>query len=150
LFMCVGVRYDRHHTRRVTYYGGVATTMPMFVFIFRFFTMANIALPGTSAFVGEYMIRLGIVDSNVFVTVISTSGIILGGAYSRWLYNRVSYGNVKPMYVGGVYVDVNRREMLMFVPLMVFTLVRGVYPSGVCDYITISCVDTIVHVKMSV
>jgi NADH-quinone oxidoreductase subunit M len=149
LFMCVGVRYDRHHTRRVTYYGGVATTIPMFVFIFRFFTMANIALPGTSAFVGEYIIRLGVIDSNVFVTIMSTSGMILGGAYSRWLYNRVSYGNVKPMYVDSVYVDVNRREMLMFAPLMVFTLVRGIYPISVCEYMFMSCVNRIEHVKTS-
>jgi NADH:ubiquinone oxidoreductase subunit 4 (subunit M) len=148
LFMCIGVRYDRHHTRRVTYYSGVATTMPRYAMVFRFFTMANIALPGTSAFVGEFMIRLGVMQTNVYVTVMSTVGMVLGGAYSRWLYNRLAYGNAKHTYIG-VSVDMNRREMLMFRPLIVLTLVRGVYPSMVCEYMSVSCINRIEHVKRS-
>jgi len=148
LFMCIGVRYDRHHTRRVTYYGGVATTMPLYAMVFRFFTMANIALPGTSAFVGEFMIRVGIMQTNVYVTIISTVGMVLGGAYSRWLYNRLAYGNAKHMYVG-MSTDINRREFFMFLPLVVLTLVRGIYPSMVCEYMSASCISLIEHVKMS-
>jgi len=127
LFLCVGVLYDRHHTRRVTYYGGVAQTMPIFAAIFRFFTMANIALPGTSSFVGEFMILVGIFQTNTFVAVMSATGMVLGGAYSLWLYNRVAYGNLKTAYVG-VSVDVNRRERRRFLPLIVLTLRMGLRP----------------------
>lgn len=82
LFMCVGVLYDRHHTRRIHYYGGVAQTMPMFVVIFLFFTMANIALPRTSSFVGEFLILMGIFQTNTFVAVMAATGMVTGGAYS--------------------------------------------------------------------
>ena len=132
LFMCIGVLYDRHHTRRVSYYGGVAQTMPVFAAIFRFFTMANIALPGTSSFVGEFMILVGVFQTNPFAAVMSATGMVLGGAYSLWLYNRVAYGNLKNSYVG-VSVDVVRRERRMFLPLIALTLVMGVMPEIFLD-----------------
>ena len=132
LFMCIGVLYDRHHTRRVSYYGGVAQTMPVFAAIFRFFTMANIALPGTSSFVGEFRILVGVFQTNPFAAVMSATGMVLGGAYSLWLYNRVAYGNLKNSYVG-VSVDVVRRERRMFLPLIALTLVMGVMPEIFLD-----------------
>lgn len=82
LFMCVGVLYDRHHTRLIQYYGGVAQTMPMFVAIFLFFTLANIALPRTSSFVGEFLILMGVFQTNTFVAIIAATGMVTGGAYS--------------------------------------------------------------------
>jgi len=146
LFMCVGVIYDRHHTRLVSYYGGLAQTMPIYVFIFRFFTMANIALPGTSSFVGEFMILVGIFQSNTRVAFLSATGMVLGGAYSLWLFNRVAYGNVKTQYVG-VSVDVNRRERRMFRPLMGRTLRMGVRPGVFLDSIHVSCANLIEHAR---
>jgi proton-translocating NADH-quinone oxidoreductase chain M len=89
LFLIIGVIYDRHHTRMVKYYGGLVHTMPIFSIIFLIFTMANIALPGTSSFVGEFLILTGIYKINTIITFISATGMILGGGYSLWLFNRV-------------------------------------------------------------
>jgi NADH-quinone oxidoreductase subunit M len=147
LFMVIGVLYDRYHTRRVTYYGGVAQTMPRFAGVFLFFTIANIALPGTSSFVGERMILLGIVQTNTRVTRRSATGMVLGGAYSLWLYNRVAYGNLKTLYIGEHMSDLDRREWMMFLPLRVRTLWLGRYPSCVLDMVHVSCVSRIEHVR---
>lgn len=146
LFMCVGVLYDRHHSRLVSYYGGVAQTMPIFVMIFLFFTMANIALPGTSSFVGEFMILVGIFQTNTAVAFRSATGMVRGGAYSLWLFNRVAYGNVKTGFVG-VSMDVNRRERRMFLPLVILTLVMGITPSVFLDSIHVSCANLIEHAR---
>jgi NADH-quinone oxidoreductase subunit M len=151
LFMVIGVLYDRYHTRRVRYYGGVAQTMPRFARVFLFFTMANIALPGTSSFVGERMILLGIAQTNLLVTFRSATGMILGGCYSLWLYNRVAYGNLKNIYRlshGEQMSDLNRREGRMFFPLRGRTLFLGRYPSAVRDRIHVSCVSRVEHVRM--
>lgn len=137
LFMCVGVLYDQHHTRMVSYYGGVAQMMPVFTMLFLFFTMANIALPGTSSFVGEFMIFMGVFQVNTFVGVMSATGMVLGGAYSLWLFNRVAYGNPKLTFVGNS-VDVSPREFYSFLPLVVLTLVLGVLPGFVLDGISVS------------
>jgi len=146
LFMCVGVLYDRHHSRLVSYYGGVAQTMPIYARVFRFFTMANIALPGTSSFVGEFMILVGIFQTNTLVALRSATGMVLGGAYSLWLFNRVAYGNLKTQYVG-VSVDLNRRERMMFVPLIIRTLRMGVVPGVFLDSIHVSCANLIEHAR---
>jgi len=126
LFMCVGVLYDRHHTRLISYYSGMVQTMPRFVSMFRFFTMANIALPGTSSFVGEFLILVGIFQTNTVVTVLSATGMVLGGAYSLWLFNRISYGIPKEGM--GRSLDRNRRELISLLPLRVRTLRLGIYP----------------------
>jgi len=146
LFMCVGVLYDRHHSRLVTYYGGVAHTMPRYVLIFRFFTMANLALPGTSSFVGEFRILVGIFQTNTRVAFRSATSMVLGGAYSLWLFNRVAYGNVKAHYVG-VSVDLYRRERRMFLPLVVRTLRMGLAPAIFLDCIHVSCANLIEHAR---
>jgi len=148
LFLIIGVLYDRYHTRRVMYYGGVAQTMPRFAFVFLFFTMANIALPGTSSFVGERMILLGIVQTNTLVTARSATSMVLGGAYSLWLYNRVAYGNLKRLYIGEEMSDLSRREAMMFLPLRRRTLFLGRYPSFVLDMVHTSCVSRVEHVRM--
>jgi proton-translocating NADH-quinone oxidoreductase chain M len=147
LFMAIGVLYDRYHTRRVAYYGGVAHTMPLFALVFRVFTMANIALPGTSSFVGEFLILVGIAQTNSRVTARSATGMVLGGAYSLWLYNRVVYGNLKTRYVGERVQDRTRRERYMFRPLRRGTRRLGVYPSRILDAVHASCAALVEHVR---
>ena len=128
LFLVIGVVYDRHHTRMVKYYGGLVHTMPLYVLIFLFFTMANIGLPGTGSFVGEFLILTGSFKSNTTVTFLGATGMIIGGCYSLWLFNRIAYGNLKTQYFNQ-YLDINKREFLIFLPLVLGTLVMGIYPN---------------------
>ena len=128
LFLIIGVVYDRYRTRLVQYYGGLAATMPIYVFIFLFFTMANIGLPGTSSFIGEFLILAGSFKVNTSVTFIGATGMIIGGAYSLWLFNRVSYGNLKIQYTSK-FLDVSPREFTTFLPLILGTLLTGLYPN---------------------
>ena len=132
LFLCVGVIYDRHHTRLVKYYSGLAHTMPIYIAIFMFFSMANIALPGTSSFVGEFLILAGAFQTNTTVCVLSATGMILGGGYSLWLFNRVAFGNIKVQYMKA-FSDVDKREFATLLPLIVLTLVMGIYPEIFLD-----------------
>jgi len=137
LFLCIGVLYDRHHTRIVRYYSGLVHTMPLFVFIFFVFTMANLSLPGTSSFVGEFLILVGVFQSNTVTTFLAATGMVLGGAYSLWLFNRISFGNLKVYSLGG-FRDVDRREFNIFVPLLFLTLYMGIYPEVFLDGMHIS------------
>lgn len=127
LFLIIGIVYERHHTRMVKYYGGLVHTMPLYTFIFLFFTMSNIGLPGTGSFVGEFLILAGSFKTNTSATFISATGMIIGGCYSLWLFNRISYGNLKTQYLKD-YIDINKREAFAFLPLILGTLVIGLYP----------------------
>jgi len=127
LFLIIGVIYDRHHTRMVKYYGGLAHTMPIFSIVFLIFTMANIALPGTSSFIGEFLILTGIYKINTIITFVSATSMILGGGYSLWLFNRVVYGNLKIQYINQ-FCDIEKREFFVFLPLILGTLIMGIYP----------------------
>jgi proton-translocating NADH-quinone oxidoreductase chain M len=127
LFLIIGVVYDRHHTRMVKYYGGLVHIMPIYVFIFLFFTMANIGLPGTSSFIGEFLILAGSFKVNTSITLIGATGMVLGGCYSLWLFNRIAYGNLKTQYLNK-FLDINKREFLIFLPLVVGTLLMGIIP----------------------
>ena len=138
LFLCVGVIYDRHHTRLVKYYSGLAHTMPIYIAIFMFFSMANIALPGTSSFVGEFLILAGAFQTNITVCVLSATGMILGGGYSLWLFNRVAFGNIKVQYMKA-FSDLDKREFATLLPLIVLTLVMGIYPEIFLDPMHVSC-----------
>lgn len=137
LFVIIGVVYDRYHTRTVKYYGGLVHTMPLYIFIFLFFTMANIGLPGTSSFVGEFLILTGSFKVNTIITFIGATGMILGGCYSLWLFNRIAYGNLKTQYIK-VFLDLNRRETFIFIPLIIGTLFMGIYPEIFLDPIHMS------------
>ena len=128
LFLIIGVVYDRHHTRMVKYYGGLVHTMPLYVSIFLFFTMANIGLPGTGSFEGEFLILIGSFKTNTIIATISATGMIIGGCYSLFLFNRICYGNLKTQYFEH-YLDISKREFLIFFPLILGTLVMGVYPN---------------------
>lgn len=132
LFLCVGVLYDRHHSRMVRYYSGMAHTMPIFAIIFLFMTMANIALPCTSSFVGEFLILVGAFQANTTICVLAGTGMILGGGYSLWLFNRIAYGNLKVQAIQQ-FSDVNRREFMVFLPLTIGTLLMGIYPEIFLD-----------------
>jgi proton-translocating NADH-quinone oxidoreductase chain M len=142
LFLGVGVLYDRHHSRFVKYYGGMAHVMPIFVTIFMFFTMANIALPGTSSFVGEFLILVGAFQANTMITMLAATGMVLGGAYSLWLYNRVAFGNLKTQSIHE-FSDVNRREFFVQLPLILGTLLMGIYPEIFLDPMHVSVANLI-------
>jgi proton-translocating NADH-quinone oxidoreductase chain M len=149
LFLCVGVIYDRHHTRLVKYYSGLAHTMPIYIAIFMFFSMANIALPGTSSFVGEFLILAGAFQTNTTVCVLSATGMILGGGYSLWLINRVAFGNIKVQYMKA-FSDVDKREFATLLPLIALTLVMGIYPEIFLDPMHVSCNNLLAHLDYNI
>ena len=149
LFLCVGVIYDRHHTRLVKYYSGLAHTMPIYIAIFMFFSMANIALPGTSSFVGEFLILAGAFQTNTTVCVLSATGMILGGGYSLWLFNRVAFGNIKVQYMGA-FSDVDKREFATLLPLIILTLVMGIYPEIFLDPMHLSCSNLLAQLDVDI
>lgn len=134
LFLCVGVIYDRMHTREIDAYGGIVLRMPAYAVVFLFFTMANVGLPGTSGFVGEFLTLMGVFQVNTWVAVVATSGVILSAAYALWLYRRVTLGDLVKEALAGI-TDMSRRERAIFAPLIIMTLILGVYPAAVTDMI---------------
>jgi len=146
LFLCVGVLYDRHKTRLVRYYGGLVSTMPNFSTIFFFFTLANMSLPGTSSFIGEFLILVGAFQRNSLVATLAALGMILGAAYSLWLYNRVVSGNLKPDFLYK-FSDLNGREVFIFLPFLVGVVWMGVYPKVFLDCMHTSVSNLVQHGK---
>lgn len=146
LFLCVGVLYDRHKTRLVRYYGGLVSTMPNFSTIFFFFTLANMSLPGTSSFIGEFLILVGAFQRNSLVATLAALGMILGAAYSLWLYNRVVSGNLKPDFLHK-FSDLNGREVFIFIPFLVGVVWMGVYPKVFPDCMHTSVSNLVQHGK---
>jgi NADH-quinone oxidoreductase subunit M len=135
LFLCVGVIYDRMHTREIEAYGGLVNRMPAYALIFMFFTMANVGLPGTSGFIGEFLTLMGIFQVNTWVAAVATSGVILSAAYALWLYRRVVFGDLIKEALKTI-TDMDRREKLIFAPLVAMTLLLGIYPALVTDIIS--------------
>jgi NADH-quinone oxidoreductase subunit M len=134
LFLCVGVIYDRMHTREIDAYGGLVNRMPGYALIFMFFTMANVGLPGTSGFVGEFLTLVGIFKVNTWVALVATSGVILSAAYALWLYRRVVLGDLIKESLKTIS-DMTAREKWIFAPLVAMTLILGVAPWLVLDII---------------
>ncbi len=134
LFLCVGVIYDRMHTREIDAYGGLVNRMPAYALIFLFFTMANVGLPGTSGFIGEFLVLMGIFQVNTWVAMFATTGVILSAAYALWLYRRVVMGELIKESLKSI-TDMTTRERFIFAPLVVMTLLLGVYPALVLDII---------------
>lgn len=128
LFLIIGIVYDRYRTRIVNYYGGLAAIMPVYVFIFLFFTMANIGFPGTSNFMGEFLILIGSFKVNTTITFLAATGMVIGSVYSLWLFNRISYGNVKIQYTRQ-FLDISLREFVTFLPLIGGTIITGLFPN---------------------
>ena len=137
LFLCIGVLYDRHHTRIVKYYSGITLVMPIFSFLFLFFTLSNISLPGTSSFIGEFLILLATFQTNTFVCFLASIGTILGAAYAMWLYNRVAFGNININYINPLS-DITYREFVIFIPLVLMIILMGIYPNIFLNYIHLS------------
>ncbi|WP_430449225.1 NADH-quinone oxidoreductase subunit M [Rhodophyticola sp.] len=134
LFLCVGVIYDRMHTRDIEAYGGLVTRMPAYALVFMLFTMANVGLPGTSGFVGEFLTLVGVFQVNTWIGVLAATGVILSAGYALWLYRRVVFGDLIKESLKSI-TDMTRRERMIFAPLIVMTLLLGVYPSLVTDII---------------
>jgi NADH-quinone oxidoreductase subunit M len=132
LFLIVGVIYDRMHTRDIDAYGGLVTRMPAFALIFMLFTMANVGLPGTSGFVGEFLTLVGIFQANTWVAFFATTGVILSAGYALWLYRRVVLGDLIKESLKGI-TDMTAREKWIFAPLIFMTILLGIYPALVLD-----------------
>jgi NADH-quinone oxidoreductase subunit M len=129
LFLCVGVVYDRLHTREINRYGGLAHNMPKYALVFMLFMMASVGLPGTSGFVGEFMIMLGVFQINTVVALFIATGVVLGAVYMLFLYRRVIYGKLEKADVKAM-TDLSAREIAIFAPLVVLVLWMGIYPSS--------------------
>jgi NADH-quinone oxidoreductase subunit M len=129
LFLCVGVIYDRIHTRDIARYGGLADRMPAYALVFMLFTMASIGLPGTSGFVGEFLVLVGAFKVNFWLSLLGSMGMVLGAAYMLYLYRRVLFGSITRDDLKSI-LDLSPREMAIFAPLVVLTLWMGVYPSS--------------------
>jgi NADH-quinone oxidoreductase subunit M len=132
LFLCVGVVYDRMHTREIAAYGGLVSRMPLYAFTFMLFTMANVGLPGTSGFVGEFLTLLGTFQNNTWVAFFATTGVILSAGYALWLYRRVVFGKLEKTSLMHI-VDMTPRELATLAPLVVLTIFFGVYPAPLLD-----------------
>ena len=134
LFLIVGVIYDRMHTREIDAYGGLVVRMPAYALVFMLFTMANVGLPGTSGFVGEFLTLVGIFQTNSTVAFFATTGVILSASYALWLYRRIVFGDLIKESLKSIK-DMEAREKWIFAPLVVMTLLLGVYPALVLDLI---------------
>jgi NADH-quinone oxidoreductase subunit M len=134
LFLCVGVIYDRMHTREISAYGGLVNRMPGYALVFMLFTMANVGLPGTSGFVGEFLTIIGVFKVNTWIAFFATSGVVLSAAYALWLYRRVVMGDLIKESLRTI-TDMNLRERVIFTPLVVMTILLGVYPALILDVI---------------
>ncbi|MGQ0652948.1 MAG: NADH-quinone oxidoreductase subunit M [Betaproteobacteria bacterium] len=145
LFLCVGVLYDRMHTRMISDYGGVVNTMPRFAAFMMLFAMANSGLPGTSGFVGEFLVILGAVQAGFWLAFVAATTLILGAAYTLWMYKRVIFGAVANKEVGAL-VDLNTREFVVLAALAAAVLAMGVYPKPFTDVMHPSVEQLLRHV----
>jgi NADH-quinone oxidoreductase subunit M len=148
LFLCIGVLYDRMHSRNIANYGGVANTMPVFAAFFMLFAMANVGLPGTSGFVGEFMVILGAVKANFWYAFAAASTLIFGAAYTLWMYKRVIFGAVANSHVAKL-TDITLREKVIFAILALTVLGMGLYPLPFSEIMHVSVNDLLVHAARS-
>lgn len=148
MFLCIGVLYDRMHTRNIADYGGVVNKMPKFAAFFILFSMGNAGLPATSGFVGEFMVILGAVKFNFWIGMLAATALILGAAYSLWLAKRVIFGEVSNHHVAEL-TDINKREFLMLGLLAIAVLAMGLYPAPFTDAMQTSVTDLLKHVSIS-
>ena len=137
LFLCVGVIYDRLHTRQITAYGGLVSRMPIYAFCFMVFTMANVGLPGTSGFVGEFLTLLAAFKVNTWVAFFATSGVIFSACYALYLYRRVVFGVLDKPSLKAIK-DMSPREIVVMAPLVILTILFGFYPAPILDVTAVS------------
>ena len=148
MFICIGVLYDRVHSREIAAYGGVVNTMPKFAAFFLLFAMANAGLPATSGFVGEFMVILGAVKYNFWIGLLAATTLIFGAAYSLWMYKRVVFGEVANDNVKEL-TDVNTREFMMLGALAILVMAMGLYPKPFTDVLQVSVDALLQHVAQS-
>jgi NADH-quinone oxidoreductase subunit M len=148
MFLCIGVLYDRLHTRAIAEYGGVINTMPRFVAFFVLFSMANCGLPGTSGFVGEFTVIMGAVEYNFWIGVLTASALIWGAAYSLWMLKRVALGGIGNDRVRAM-VDLSKREFLIMGIMAIMVLFMGIYPKPFTDVMHVSVQALLQHVSIS-
>lgn len=148
MFLCIGVLYDRVHSRQIADYGGVVNTMPKFAALSVFFAMANCGLPATSGFIGEFMVILGAVEYNFWIGLLAATALILGAAYSLWMVKRVIFGEVRHQHVAEL-ADLNKREFVMLGVLAIMTLYMGLYPKPFTDVMHASVANLLSHVAQS-
>jgi NADH-quinone oxidoreductase subunit M len=148
MFLCIGVLYDRVHTRQIADYGGVVNTMPKFAALALLFSMANAGLPATSGFVGEFMVILAATKVNFWLAMLASTTLVFGAAYTLWMYKRVFFGAVANDNVKAL-ADVNRREFWMLIVLAVAVLYMGLYPKPFTDVMQVSVADLLKHVAQS-
>jgi NADH-quinone oxidoreductase subunit M len=148
MFLCVGVLYDRMHSRQIGDYGGVVNTMPVFAAFFMLFAMANAGLPATSGFVGEFTVILGAMQANFWYAFAAATTLIFGAAYTLWMYKRVVFGAVANPHVAELK-DINLREFLVLGLLAIAVLVMGVWPAPFAEVIHTAVADVLSHVAHS-
>ena len=148
MFLCVGVMYDRMHSRQIADYGGVINTMPKFAALMVFFAMANAGLPGTSGFVGEFLVILASFQANFWYAFLAATTLVLGAAYTLWMVKRVVFGDIANDQVKDLH-DMNGREGLLLVILAVSVLALGVYPAPLIEMMEPSLENLITHVMQS-
>jgi len=148
MFLCIGVLYDRMHSRQIADYGGVVNRMPKFAALIVFFSMANCGLPATSGFVGEFMVILGAVEYNFWIGMLAATALIFGAAYSLWMVKRVVFGPIANHHVAEL-VDLNKREFFMLGVLAIAVLYMGLYPAPFTDTMQTSVADLLKHVAVS-
>jgi NADH-quinone oxidoreductase subunit M len=149
LFLCVGVVYDRMHTREIRAYGGLVNRMPLYATVFMIFTLANVGLPGTSGFVGEFLALIAAFRVNTGVALFATTGVILSAAYALWLYRRVVFGKLEKRELAAI-LDLDRRETMTLVPLAVLTILFGIWPAPVLDTSAASVAAMVDHVRAAI
>jgi NADH-quinone oxidoreductase subunit M len=149
LFLCVGVVYDRIHTREIDRYGGLVNRMPIYAFAFMIFIMGSIGLPGTSGFVGEFLVLLSIFSVNTYFAVFATSGVVLAAAYSLWLYRKVIFGSLIKDDLQDI-LDLSYREIIILFPLAFLTIFFGFYPQPLIDIIEPSTIQLITNIANDV
>ena len=149
LFLCVGVVYDRMHTRQIDAYGGLVNRMPIYAFCFMIFTMANVGLPGTSGFIGEFLTLIGAFKVNTWLALFATSGVILSAAYALYLYRRVVFGVLEKPSLKAI-ADMGPREIAVMAPLVLLTIFFGFYPAPILDVTATSVKKLVANYEMAV
>ena len=147
LFLCVGVVYDRLHTREIARYGGLVSKMPFYSFSFMIFILASLGLPGTSGFVGEFLVLLSIFSINTYFAIFATTGVVLAATYSLWLYRRIIFGALIKDDLSEMF-DLTRREIIIFLPLIILTIFIGLYPKPIINIIEPSTEKIVNQIKM--
>jgi NADH-quinone oxidoreductase subunit M len=146
LFLCVGVVYDRLHTREIKAYGGLVNRMPVYAAVFMIFTLANVGLPGTSGFVGEFLTLLAAFKVNTWVAFLATTGVVLSAAYALWLYRRVIFGALEKKELADI-LDLSGREKMVLIPLVILTILFGVWPAPILDTSAASVAALVEHAR---